>query len=121
MRHSEVAQTPRKTRNDVLRRSLEGIDIEFTDSACSFCEGKGEVCGIRIFSRNNHDGYCKNGNEHHQTLEKVGPANCLEAAREGVRNNNEGENQKRKLIFARKLRNNACQNRFTGNEARGNI
>ena len=101
MGHSEISETPSKTRNDILPACLKGICVEKIFGSVGVEKRSAEHGEINIFRKENNKGNCEQSNQHHKTLEEVCPANRLEAAEEGVSNDYRRKNEQRRFFAER--------------------
>ena len=76
VRHTEVAEAPSKTCNDLLPGSCERICAESRYCIFAFAESA-VVCSVKMTYSVHDDRHCKERDEHHKALEKVCPANGL--------------------------------------------
>ena len=94
MRHAEVAEAPRKAGGDLLPAGGEQACAEDVLRAVLRVGIYGRKCGsIKILRSHDHDRDSQNGHQHKKPLEKVGPADGLEAAEERVDNNDGSKDQ----------------------------
>lgn len=114
--HTEIAKTPGKTGYDIAPVGGEGIRLEGGDAVCKRAR-EGSVKAAHA----HHDRHSEQGDQHHNALEKVRPTNCLVAAKEGVDQDEAGEQCHCKHFLVRKPRDHGDHNAFSGNEGRGNV
>ena len=93
MGHAEVAETPAEAGDDVLPRGREQPCTEVAGHDCAGCVGVLvnvlKCADIERLGGFYDDGNSQQGNEHQNALKEVSPADGLEAAEEGVADDDE--------------------------------
>ena len=94
MGHTEVTKTPGKTVDDIGCRGAE--QIAYKGVGCTACADDGVVqkLGVEVACDHKDQGKDQHSTQHQKTLEEVGPANGLVAAKEGVDDQNQCEDRK---------------------------
>ncbi len=118
--HAEVAETPGETGDDVLPGGGEEVCDEGIFGAVGDVGVNGvDRCGVQVLHEDADDGDRQQGEEHEVALDEVGPADRLEAAEEGVEQDDGGKDEHGRLTL--QARDQGDKDRGTGDETGGDV